>query len=146
MEGPLPVVGHHRLPSDLGESAERCLFGGDGRCASPGVEPGEKWSAPVLYGAQRPPQGLDLVASGRPVAEVAAQLDVTAQSIYNWRNQDEVDRGLRAGVTTAESVELAVARKRIRALEIEVAVLQRANALLKEQTDPKGVSRSSPRS
>ena len=89
---------------------------------------------------------LDLVESGRPVAEVAAQLGVTAQSIYNWRNQDQVDRGLRTGVTTAESAELGAARKRIRALETELAVLRRANELLKEQTDPKGGSRSSPRS
>lgn len=86
------------------------------------------------------------VESGRPVAEVAVQLGVTVQSIYNWRNQDQVDRGLRAGVTTAESAEVAAARKRIRELEIELAVLRRANELLKEQTAPKGGSRSSPRS
>lgn len=48
-----------------------------------------------------------------------AQLGVTAQSIYNWRNQDQVDRGLRAGVITTETAELAAARKRIRALETE---------------------------
>ena len=89
---------------------------------------------------------LELVASGRPVAEVAAQLGVTAQSIYNWRNQDQVDRGLRPGVTTAEPAELAAARKRIRTLETELAVLRRATELLKEQTDPKRGSRSSPRS
>lgn len=89
---------------------------------------------------------LDLVEAGRPVAEVADQLGVTAQTIYNWRNQDQVDRGERPGVTTAESAELAAARKRIRQLETEVAVLARANAALKESTDPKAASRSSPRS
>ncbi|MFD6517647.1 transposase [Rhodococcus sp. NPDC060176] len=30
---------------------------------------------------------LDLLKSGRTVAEVAAALDVTEQTIYNWRNQ-----------------------------------------------------------
>jgi transposase-like protein len=89
---------------------------------------------------------LDLVEAGRPVAEVADQLGVTAQTIYNWRNQDQVDRGLRPGVTTTESGELTAARKRIRALETEVEVLRRANELLKERADPKGGSRSSPRS
>lgn len=89
---------------------------------------------------------LDLVEAGRPVAEVAAQLGVLAQTIYNWRNQDLVDRGLRPGVTTAESAELAAARQRIRELECELAVTKRANELLKEQTDPKGASRSSPSS
>ena len=38
---------------------------------------------------------LDLVEAGRPVAEIADQLGVTGQTIYNWRNQDLVDRGLR---------------------------------------------------
>ena len=88
---------------------------------------------------------LDLVEAGRPVAEIAQQLGVTGQTIYNWRNQDLVDRGLRPGVSTAESMELAAARKRIRELETELAVTKRAFELLKEQTDPKGASRSSPR-
>ena len=68
------------------------------------------------------------------------------QTIYNWRNQDLIDRGLRPGITTVESVELTAARNRIRELETEVAVLRRANELLKDQTDPKGGGRSSPRS
>ena len=36
---------------------------------------------------------LDLIEAGRPVAEVAAQLGITAQTVYNWRNQDQIDRG-----------------------------------------------------
>ena len=87
---------------------------------------------------------LDLVEAGRPVAEIAEQLGVSGQTIYNWRNQDLVDRGLRPGVATAESAELAAARRRIRELETELAVTRRANELLKAQTDPKGVSKSSP--
>ena len=68
---------------------------------------------------------LDLVEAGRPVAEIADQLGVTGQTIYNWRNQDLLDRGLRPGVSTAESVELAAARRRIRELETELAVTKR---------------------
>jgi transposase len=79
---------------------------------------------------------LDLIEAGRPVAEIAAQLDVSDQTIYNWRNQDQIDRGLRAGVSTSESVEL----------ETELAVTKRANELLRAQSDPKGAGRSSPRS
>ena len=56
---------------------------------------------------------LDLIAAGNPVAEIAAQLGITAQTVYNWRNQDQIDRGLRVGVSTSESAELAAARKRI---------------------------------
>lgn len=89
---------------------------------------------------------LDLIEAGRPVVEIAAQLGVSDQTIYNWRKQDRVDHGLAAGVTTAESAELTVARKRIRELETELAVTKRVNELLKAQTDPKGDGRSSPRS
>jgi transposase len=88
---------------------------------------------------------LDLIEAGSPVAEIAVQLGITAQTIYNWRNQDQIDRGLRVGVSTSESTELAAARKRIRELETELAVTKRANELLKAQSDPKGVGRSSPK-
>ena len=101
---------------------------------------------PRSYPAEFRHKVLDLVEAGRPVAEIAQQLGVTGQTIYNWRNQDLIDRGIRPGVTTAESVELAAANRRIRELETELAVTKRAFELLKEQTDPKGASRSSPRS
>ena len=65
---------------------------------------------------------LDLIEAGKPVAEIAAQLGMTAQTVYNWRNQDQIDRGLRGGISTNESAELAAARKRIRELETELAV------------------------
>lgn len=89
---------------------------------------------------------LDLIEAGKPVAEIAAQLGITSQTVYNWRNQDQIDRGVRAGISTAESVELTAARKRIRELETELAVIRRANELLKAQSDPKGGGRSSRRS
>jgi transposase len=50
---------------------------------------------------------LDLVEAGKPVAEIAAQLGVSDQTIYNRRNQDHIDRGLRVGISTSESAELA---------------------------------------
>ena len=82
---------------------------------------------PRSYPAEFRRKVLDLVEAGRPVAEIAQQLGVTGQTIYNWRNQDLVDRGLRPGVSTAESAELAAARKRIRELETELAVTKRAS-------------------
>jgi transposase len=89
---------------------------------------------------------LDLIEAGKPVAEIAAQLGVSDQTIYNWRRQDQIDLGQRAGISTGESAELAAARKRIRVLETELAVTKRANELLKARSDPKGAGRSSPRS
>lgn len=89
---------------------------------------------------------LDLIEAGKPVSEIAVQLGVSDQTIYNWRNQERIDRGQRAGVSTTESAELAAARKRIRELETELAVTKRANELLKAQSDPKGAGRSSRKS
>ena len=45
---------------------------------------------------------LDLVEAGRPVAEVAQALGISDQSIYTWRRQDRIDRGLEPGLTSAE--------------------------------------------
>jgi transposase-like protein len=81
-------------------------------------------------------QVLDLIEAGRPVAEIAAQLGVSDQTIYNWRNQDQIDRGLRAGVSTTESADLTAARKRPRAGD-RTGGDDGANELLKAQTDPK---------
>ena len=89
---------------------------------------------------------LDLIEAGKPVAEIATQLGMTAQTVYNWRNQDQIDRGIRGGMSTSESAALPAARKRIRELETELEVRRRANELLKAQSDPKGGGRSSRRS
>jgi transposase-like protein len=86
---------------------------------------------------------LDLVEAGRKVAEIAEDLGISVQTIYNWRRQDRIDRGLETGMSSAEKAELAAARKRIRELEAEVAVHRRATELLKEDADPKGGSRPS---
>ena len=45
---------------------------------------------------------LDLLAVGRSVASLSADLGVSDQTIYNWRRQHAVDRGLEPGLTSAE--------------------------------------------
>ena len=86
---------------------------------------------------------LDLVEAGRPVADVARDLGVSAQSIYAWRRQDRIDRGLEAGLVSADKAELVAARRRIAELETELEVARRAMAELKDVTPPKGGSRRS---
>jgi transposase-like protein len=87
---------------------------------------------------------LDLIAAGRSVASVAADLGVSDQTIYTWRRQELVDTGQAPGLTSVEAAELAAARRRIRELETELAVTRRANELLKEQVvSPKGGSKPS---
>lgn len=95
------------------------------------------------YSAEFRRKVLDLLAEGRSVASVAHDLDLSDQTIYNWRRQDRIDRGLQPGLSTAENAELAKAKKRISELETELAVSRRAMELLKEQTSPKGGTRPS---
>jgi transposase-like protein len=77
------------------------------------------------------------------LAEVAAELGISEQTIYTWRRQARIDAGVEAGVTTGEKAELAAAKRRIRELETELAIHRRATELLEEETDPKGPSRRS---
>ena len=84
-----------------------------------------------------------VVEGGRKVSAVAAELEVSEQTIYTWRRQARIDAGLEAGVTSAEHAELQAARRRIRELETELAIHRRATELLKEKSDPKGRTRRS---
>lgn len=86
---------------------------------------------------------VDLVEAGRKVSEVAAELEVSEQTIYTWRRQSRVDAGLETGLTTSEQAELTAAKRRIRELETELAVHRRAAELLKETSRPKGGTRRS---
>lgn len=99
---------------------------------------------PKRYPSEFRRRVLDLIASGRPVAQVAEDLGVSAQTVYNWRRQDAIDRGQSPGLTSAEQAELKAARRRIVQLEDELAVTRRANELLKAQVvSPKDGSRRS---
>lgn len=88
-------------------------------------------------------RALGLVAAGRPITDVARDLDISLQSIYRWQRQGRIDEGLEPGVTSAEAAELAAAKRRIVQLEAELAIANRAVELLTEATDPKGGSRRS---
>ena len=86
---------------------------------------------------------LDLVESGRAVAEVATVLGVSSETIYTWRRQDRIDKGLAPGVSTTELAELSAAKRRIAQLEAELAVHRRATELLGQVVPPKGATKRS---
>ena len=58
------------------------------------------------------------------IESIAPMIGCTAQTLLEWVKRDEVDRGVRDGVSTDE-------RYRIKALEREVKELRRANDILK---------------
>ncbi len=84
------------------------------------------------------------ICSQRAEAWPASRMtSMSATTIYNWRRQDRIDRGLQPGLSTAEKSELAEAKKRIAELETELAIAQRAVDLLKEESSPKAGTRRS---
>jgi transposase-like protein len=85
-----------------------------------------------VYPAEFRRKVLDLIEAGRSIADVAHDLEISEQTIYTWRRQDRIDRGLVPGLTSAEKAELTAAKKRIADLEAELAVSRRAVELLKE--------------
>lgn len=86
---------------------------------------------------------LDLLEEGRTVVQVAHDLDISEQSIYTWRHQDRIDKGLIPGLSSKEKSELSAAKKRIAELETELKAARRAVELLREEASPKGGSRRS---
>ncbi|MCU1399511.1 MAG: hypothetical protein JWN62_2620 [Acidimicrobiales bacterium] len=64
------------------------------------------------------------------------ELEISDQTIYNWRRQHLIDTGQAPGITSTDHVELVAARKRISELEVELAATRRANELLNEVVPP----------
>jgi transposase len=77
-----------------------------------------------------PPELLDrgarvVVESGRPIAHVARDLGVSAETLRRYVRQLEADEGLRPGLATSAE------REQIKALRRGVYGLRRANEILK---------------
>jgi transposase len=84
-----------------------------------------------------------LVRAGRPVRVVAAELGLAEATVYRWKAQDLIDRGVKPGTSTTEQGELAVAKRRIKELETELALVTQAAALFEEGCAQKPSTRSS---
>jgi len=83
----------------------------------------------------------DVVAVARrgdlTIAEVAADFDVSVESVRRWMRQADVDDGIRDGLTTAEQSEVVQLRRDKRRLEMENEVLRRAAAYFAKDALPK---------
>jgi transposase-like protein len=71
--------------------------------------------------------------SGEPVAAVALDTGVCQATLFRWKRQALIDAGVVEGVPSVEADELAAARKRIGALEAELALTRDACELFDEQ-------------
>ena len=71
------------------------------------------------------------------VLEVAADFDVSKESVRRWMRQADVDDGIKDGQTTSEQSELVQLRRDKRRLEMENEILRRAAAYFAAGSLPK---------
>jgi transposase len=80
-------------------------------------------------------QALELLRSGTPLKEVAADLGVSEQTLRNWRRQGDIDAGCAEGLTTDEREELRRLRRENRRLQQEREILKAAATFFARETD-----------
>lgn len=73
-------------------------------------------------------------SSGKSIAAVARDLDLTETAVRDWVRQADVDAGDRPGLGSAEREELARLRKENRVLREERDILKRATAFFARET------------
>jgi transposase len=71
------------------------------------------------------------------LAEVAADFDVSVESVRRWMRQADVDDGVVDGQTSSEQDELVQLRRKARRLEQENEILRRAAAYFAQASLPK---------
>ena len=74
-------------------------------------------------------------SSGKSIAQVARELGIYDSTLGSWVKQDEINRGVRDGVTTAEREEVAELRRENARLRMERELLKRAVAFWVRESD-----------
>lgn len=97
---------------------------------------------PRRYPTEVRRQVIELARSGTKVAQLAEIFGMSDATIYSWLKQVKIDRGEVEGTSTDQALELAVAKRRIKQLETELAASRKVNEVFLEgDVPPKGSSR-----
>ena len=87
------------------------------------------------YPAEFRQRMLELVRAGRKPQELAKEFELSAQTIWNWVKQADLDRGRRDdGLTTEEKDEVRRLRREVRTLREEREILKKAAAWFARET------------
>ena len=86
-------------------------------------------SVPKRYPEEFRRKVLDLVASGRPVAQIAADLGISDQTIYGWRKQELIDTGSDRRRGIRHLTEKCVAELRVNRATVLALVLLRGEVV-----------------
>ena|SRR5688572_23351279 len=80
-------------------------------------------------------QLIELVRAGRTPEELSREFEPSGQTIRNWVQQADRDRGARSdGLTSAEHEEMAQLRREVRRLKLERDILSKAAAWFARET------------
>ncbi len=80
-------------------------------------------------------QTVELVrTSGKSVAQVCLELDLTETAVRRWLAQADIDAGRREGLTTDQREELSRLRRENRVLREERDILRKAAAFFAKET------------
>ena len=83
----------------------------------------------------------DVVAVARkheaPLSQIAKDFGVSEGCLHRWLKLEDIEDGLRPGITQAEAAEIRELKKRNRLLEQENEVLRRAAIYLGQGLNPK---------
>lgn len=72
-------------------------------------------------------------------AEVAADLDVSVESVRRWTRQIDIDDGVKGGLTATEQSDVVRLRRENRRLEMENEILRRLAAYFAKDVLPNDV-------
>jgi transposase len=78
---------------------------------------------------------VELVRAGRTPEELSREFEPSAQAIWNWVRQADLDDGKRSdGLTSDEREELRTLRREVRILREEKAILSKAAAWFAQES------------
>ena len=70
------------------------------------------------------------------IPEVAADFDISVESVRRWMRQADIDDGVKDGLTSAEQADVVRLRREVRRLETENEILRRAAAYFAKDALP----------